>query len=630
MATLGDRVTRRDQELFVGRDRELARFDELLAGDNVQLLFVSGTGGIGKSTLLRAMSRRAADAGYGVVALDGRDLQPFPSVLNEALAPVVEHERTLVVIDSYEMISSLDGWLREVVIPDLPESTIVVFGSRLRPSPGWFEGGWGALFESMPLGGLDTAELRVIAKASGVDGAEVDAVVRQAHGSPLAVTLGSHAGLGGSVTDLADRLLGHEVDSDRYRILSVAAIARVTTPELLEAVQPGTDGHEAYKWLADRSFSEPLADGVALHALVADAVRNVLRDRDPTGEAALRRGIADFVYERALAGQFALSADLQHLVVDPDVRWGFSADIGSRYRIDELRPGDIETIGRILAAVGLSEWWAITSVFFREHPEFVGIARDVDGGVGGYYVAVSPGNAPPVAESDVLLGPWLKYVRETLRSDNAVLWREAVDLTGEHGQVTALLGAAGVLGTGVVNPRYGLLPIAPEVPMARAFSEALGAMHVPALDLFAHGMSLECHIVDFGPRGLLGFQRDWIYRESGAVPPSDTGDADPGRLIRLLRDPDGLAHGPEWLGRTPSARLDNLQSIVRDALAVFGESRDDVLAREIIEAAYLGDGSSHEAIARRFHLSRSAYFRRLQSATGRVGSELAARGQRIP
>lgn len=628
MATLADRVNRRDQELFVGRGRELARFDALLAGDPVRLLYVSGAGGIGKSTLLRAMGRHAAAAGYEIVNLDGRDLQPFPSVLNEALAPAMANDRTLVVIDSYEMISSLDGWLREVVIPELPDSTIVVFGSRQRPSPGWFEGGWDAVFESMALEGLSTRELRSLAQANGVPEPEVGPLVRQAHGSPLAITVGPHAGQGGSVADLTDRLLGHEVDSDRYRTLSVAAIARVTTPELIEAVQPGTDGHEAYKWLADRSFSEPLADGIALHTLVADAVRAGLRERDPTGEGALRRRIADFLYERALAGQFSLSADLQHLVVDPDVRWGYSADIGSRYRIDELRPGDIEIIGSILHSVGLDDWWAITSAFFRRHPDFVGIARDGDGRIGGYYVAIAPGNAPAAAETDVLLGPWLRYVRETLRSDSAVLWREAVDLTGEHGPVTALLGTAGILGVGVVNPRYGMLPIAPEIPMARAFGEALNAEHVPELDLFAHGIALECHVVDFGPRGLLGFQRDWIYRETGAVPPADSGEADAGRLIRLLRDPNGLAHGPGWLGRTPSERLENLRETLRGALAVFGDSRDDVLARAIIEAAYLGDGASHEAIARRFHLSRSAYFRRLQAATGRVGSELAARGQR--
>ena len=83
VATLRDCVNRRDEELFVGRGRELARFDMLLAGDPVRLLYVSGAGGIGKSTLLRAMGRRAADAGYAVVTLDGRDLQPFPSVLTK-------------------------------------------------------------------------------------------------------------------------------------------------------------------------------------------------------------------------------------------------------------------------------------------------------------------------------------------------------------------------------------------------------------------------------------------------------------------------------------------------------------------------------------------------------------------
>ena len=95
-----------------------------------------------------------------------------------------------------------------------------------------------------------------------------------------------------------------------------------------------------------------------------------------------------------------------------------------------MRPGDIEIIGSILHAVGLDEWWEITSAFFRRHPEFVGIAHDSDGRIGGYYVAVAPGNAPAGGQSDVRLGPWLRYMRETLRTDNAVLWRGAVDLTG--------------------------------------------------------------------------------------------------------------------------------------------------------------------------------------------------------
>jgi hypothetical protein len=606
MSTLGERVNERDRELFVGRERELARFDEVLAGDAVHIVHVSGVGGIGKSSLVREVVRRATDAGYRVVWLDGRDLPPFPNAVETELEPVRDRGRTLVVIDSYEMVSSLDGWLRDVVIPGLPDSTIVVFVSRQRPSVGWFEGGWAGVFEAMPLDGLPPEELRSIAIANGMADGSIDVLLRQAHGSPLAVAVGAQTGSGGSVSELASRLLGDEVDSDRYRTLSVAAVARVTTPELLEAV--------------------PLADGVTLHALVAESVRRSLRERDPVGEGGIRRSIADHVYERALAGQFSLSADLQHLVDDPEVRWGFSADIGSRYRIDTVRDGDVEYIGSLLTSIGLDEWWGVTAVFFRDHPEFVGIARDRDGGVGGYYVAVAPGNAPVAAETDVLLGPWLRYVREVLRTDSAVLAREAVDLTGELGEITALLGAGGVLGTGVVNPRYVLLPISPTVPAAGAFSEALGAEHVAELDLHAYGMDLECHIVDFGAGGLLGFQRNWIYRETGVVPPIESPDVDPARLIRLLRDPNGLSHGPDWLGATPSERLDNLRRMVGDALTVFGDHRDDELAREIIEQAFLGDGASHETIARRFHLSRSAYFRRLQAATARLGAELRARG----
>jgi len=142
------------------------------------------------------------------------------------------------------------------------------------------------------------------------------------------------------------------------------------------------------------------------------------------------------------------------------------------------------------------------------------------------------------------------------------------------GEVTSLLGAGGLLATGVPNPRYGFLPISPLVPAAQQFSQALGAVHVPELDMRGHGMELACHVVDFGPGGLIGFQRDWIYRETGSAVPIDAPDGDPGRLLRMLRDPSGLAHGPVWLGDTPAERLANLRRRVTAALDVFGNHHD--------------------------------------------------------
>lgn len=626
MATLGERVAERDATSFVGRGEELAAAERMLDGlDPARILYVHGAGGIGKSTLVREIVRRARRRGYESIWVDGREVAPFPQQIETMVAEITEAQPAIVVFDSYELIASLDSSLRDVIMPELPEDTVVVFASRQPPARGWFEHGWATLVRPLALGPLDRDDAIRLAVAHGAGAEEIGALVDRSHGVPLALVAGAESGRDGSVATLAERLLGDEVEPSRYRTLGVAALARVTTPEMLAEVLGDGDPQESFKWLAARSFADPLAHGVALHALVADAVKAQLRAQDPSGEAELRRRIADHLHRRALAGHRGLSTELQHLVVDTDVRWGFASDVGQRHHIDAVRPGDAAIVGSILEAVGVGDWWSITRVFLEQYPEFCGIARGPDGEVGGYFIAVSPNSAPPVAEDDPLLGPWLRYARETLRTHRAVLWRDAVDLTGEMGEVTSLLGAGGLLSTGVANPRYGFLPISPLIPAALQFAEALGARHEPSLDVRTHGQELACHIVDFGPTGLLGFQRDWIYRETGARTPAEGVDVDPVEVLKLLRDPDRLAYGPSWLGPSPSARLDRLRSLVDDSLVVFGDHRDDQLAKEIVQAAYLGSNEPHDAIARRLHLSRSAYFRRLHAASERVSEELAAR-----
>ena len=60
---------------FVGRATELAAFVAALDGSApARVLFVHGPGGIGKSTLLDEMRRRAVARGRPVVSLDGRDV----------------------------------------------------------------------------------------------------------------------------------------------------------------------------------------------------------------------------------------------------------------------------------------------------------------------------------------------------------------------------------------------------------------------------------------------------------------------------------------------------------------------------------------------------------------------------
>src|SRR5688572_10652162 len=122
MPTLADRLAARDAERFVGRERELAFFDELLVDDPAfNVVLVHGPGGIGKSMLLREVSRRAEQRGWQPRVVEGRELAPAPGELERVLFGVAQQEKPLVVFDTWERMSAMSGWLRQRLLPSLPE-----------------------------------------------------------------------------------------------------------------------------------------------------------------------------------------------------------------------------------------------------------------------------------------------------------------------------------------------------------------------------------------------------------------------------------------------------------------------------------------------------------------------------
>ncbi len=60
---------------------------------------------------------------------------------------------------------------------------------------------------------------------------------------------------------------------------------------------------------------------------------------------------------------------------------------------------------------------------------------------------------------------------------------------------------AGMLRSGVLNPRFMYLPINPENEGARAFAQAAGATYLPELDCRLADHTIECHRIDHGPGG---------------------------------------------------------------------------------------------------------------------------------
>jgi hypothetical protein len=428
------------------------------------------------------------------------------------------------------------------------------------------------------------------------------------------------------------RLTGEDLRGVHLETLGTAAIARSTTPELLQSAVHNADPEREHAWLTSRSFVEPLGGGLALHDLVRKAVLSELQRVEPDVARELRRRIADHLYERAArSDDLLLVIDLAYLAANPAFRWGFSWEAASRFRVDDPRPGDEPTLASVLGRTRHSAVWQGSRRFFVRTPEHVAVTRDRQDKLTGYSIAVTPGTAPAFADEDPILAPRLEHARRETPREEAVIWRDSVDLTRDPASgIIGLLGMSGVLRSARANPQFGYLPINPELPGPREFAAIAGGQRVPELDAEIGEQMIECHLIDWGPGGLLAAQREFVYREVGLEPPPRPTSSE-GLSVGTVRDALRHLHVPSELARSPLAEGDTVEeraAFVRSRItaaveSAFGDSASERLLREVLERGYLHPAASQEAAADELHLSRSAYFRRLRQASERVAANLS-------
>jgi hypothetical protein len=641
--TLAARVAERDRLRFVGREQELAFLERCLDGPPAaSVVLVHGPGGIGKSMLLRALDRSARERGFETFFVEGRELPPMPDALEAVLADARHHERPLVLVDTYERMTALDGYLRRGLLPSLPEGAVVVIAGRRAPDPAWFAGGWEGIATELELTALTRPEALRLLALGGLEDERADAVVDWADGSPLALTLaGETAAVDADWTPekglerpelvrlLLRRLADTELGRVRLSVLGVAAIARVTTAELLRVVIPSADPEIEFAALQTLTFAEPLGDGITIHELVRKAQHADHRRREGVLERELRRRIVDYLFERATRGETLLAIDMAHLIENEAIRWGFGWEGSVSYRIDDVRPGDAEQVRAWLAKLRYPDYWELTQAFFEQVPERIAVARDADDRLCGYTITMSAANAPPIAERDPLIGPRLAHARREAHLGDSVLWRDSVDFTGDpRGRVQAMLGMSGVLRSGVANPRFAYLPINPGRPGALRFAQALGAQHLEQLDCAIGTQQIQCYRIDYGPGGLFAAMRAVVYAELGLAVAEQTRGASPDvesvrEALRNFRLPHELARSPMASGSTQDERADSVRAVLRAAAGrAFGDSENEKLLQRVLIRGYIDPAVSHEQAAIDLSLSRAAYFRRLRAAAERLAEYL--------
>jgi hypothetical protein len=309
---LGDLLDNARRERFVGRHRQLASFDDALHKRSpTQLLFVHGEGGIGKTTLLLELRARARAAGRTVIHVDGRDTDPSPqglaAAVRLALGPYAGDGTgasvpagAVLLVDGYEQLAPIDGWLRDVFVPGLSTDNVVVLAGRDPPAAPWrTDPGWRHVVAAHRLDPFDPAESGELLANAGVDPSARSHLLRLGRGHPLTMALLADLAESGEVPDaladvpdLVSALLGsflRDAPGEAHLIgLATCAIAWLTTEDLLREVV-GADAAAVWQWLARQPFVTAGPRGLFIHDLARDVLDAELEHRSPERYADYRR-----------------------------------------------------------------------------------------------------------------------------------------------------------------------------------------------------------------------------------------------------------------------------------------------------------------------------------------------------
>jgi hypothetical protein len=406
------------------------------------MIYLHGLSGIGKSTLSVALCQETRERGGSVLALDGKLIEPTPhGFLSEmanglgcepSLAAVSRSlaglpEPVLISLDGYELLTLLDAWLRQALIPALPEKARVLVCSRLPPSPGWLEAPeWRGLLRVLRLEGLDEEAANALLRSFGVEDDRTCRLVRFAAGHPLALTLAATAdaapaaGRAGDPIErvlhqLAQRFLDDIADRTLREALRAACVVRRITRPLLGALVEAGDPASLYERLQALPIVAESRDGLVVHDAVRDAVAADLQAQDPTAHGRYRRAawrqLSLDARSAPAADLWRYTADLLFLIGNPVIREAFFPREASRLSVEPALPADQECILDLARrheatdAVELLKYWC------RKAPASFHVVRSAQDPVAGFYCLLQPERFPgPVLDRDPIFRAWRAHL----------------------------------------------------------------------------------------------------------------------------------------------------------------------------------------------------------------------------
>lgn len=426
---VADRLSTERRRRLVGRlpERELFQGAMRAPALPFQLLYVYGPGGVGKTTLLREFASLCDEAGTPACYVDARDVEPAPASFVHALSMALGLERSahpgeylaahsgryVLLIDTYETLAPLDGWLRDDFLPRLPDQVLTVLAGRQPPPPGWrADSGWQALTRVLPLRNLTADESRAYLSGRAVPLDQLQAVLDFTHGHPLALSLIADAFAQRPdmqfqpevapdvIKSLLEQLVQKVPGPAHRAALEASGLVHVTTESLLGEMLGMPDAHELFEWLRGLSLIESGRLGLFPHDLAREALAADVRWRNPDWYAELHRRARNYYTTRVQQvgeqEQQRLLFDLIFLHRDnPVMRPFFEWQESGGLLAEVPREQDWPTLRDMVARHEGEESQRLAEYWFARQPEGVVLFREAGQPPAGLLAMVALERASP-------------------------------------------------------------------------------------------------------------------------------------------------------------------------------------------------------------------------------------------
>lgn len=679
---LADRLVAARRRRFVGRENERELFRSALVAPELPfvLLHVYGPGGVGKTTLLKEFIAMSAELGIPALYVDARNVDPSPEGVLAALqlalgvtAPTHPLDvmaerggRQVLVFDTFELLAPLVTWLREVLLPQLPDDTLIVFADRRPPVPAWYtDPGWQDLIHILALRNLSPNESKDYLSRRNIPPEHHAEVLTFTHGHPLALSLVAdvfaHKGdmrfQAEATPDVVKALLEQlvqKVPGPSHRTaLEVCALVRVTTESLLSHVLDTPEVHELFDWLRGLSFIESGPLGLFPHDLAREALSADLRWRNRNWYSELHRRVRNF-YTASLEKASPLEQQLilfdyiflhrDNPVVRPYLEWQESGTSVPGAMRKEDEPKLVEMVRQFEG----DESAQIAAYWFGREPAGVLVFRDTEQNPTGFLMSVSLEQA---TNDDAEVDPAISSARRFLNANAALRSGEvakhfrfwmAADTYQSVSPVQSLIFVNAVRQYFTPGLVYSFFPTADLAFWAPLFMYA-DLHHVADADFEIGGRRYGVYGHDWRAVPVMSWLSLLAEREIAASPEQAAPAPAPSPVVVLseqefesavqeaLRNftrPDVLKGSPllqsrlviERAGATSGRgeRIAALQRLVTDACAYLQQSPREAKFYRALFHTYLKPAATQEVAAEMLDLPFSTFRRHLKQGIDRV------------